>query len=62
MFEQADVNHDGTLSMKEIQKLLKRLNINFSNREIKKRFKVRTYVRTYLHMFPCIYISTSICT
>lgn len=39
-FDSADVNGDGTLSLKEISKMFHGLNVNPDHKSVKKRFKV----------------------
>ncbi len=41
MFEKADTKHDGVLSLKEITRLLKQLNIEMGNQETKNKIDVR---------------------
>ena len=40
MFEEADKNGDGTLDMKEVLRIMQRLNIGISKKVLKQKFKV----------------------
>ena len=40
LFDEADVNGDGTLDLKEIIRMMKRLNVGISQKILKKKFKV----------------------
>ena len=42
LFDEADVNGDGTLDLKEIIRMMKRLNVGISQKILKKKFKVNT--------------------
>ena len=41
LFDSADVNGDGSLSLKEISKMFHELNINSSHKNVKKKFQVK---------------------
>lgn len=40
-FEKFDKNKDGSLALKEIQRLVEALNVKMSPGQVKKKFKVR---------------------
>ena len=44
-FERFDKNKDGSLGLKEIQRLLEGLNVKMSPAQVKKKFKVRKVAR-----------------
>ena len=45
----ADTSKDGMLNLVEIQKFLKKIEVNFSNDELKKLFKVNIIFNIYTY-------------
>ena len=62
-FEKFDKNKDGSLGLKEIQRLVEALNVKMSPGQVKKKFKVRERkkrnISTRLGKFKCEYFLTS---
>ena len=42
LFDSADVNGDGSLSLKEVGRLFQKLNIDAAHKDVKRRFQVCT--------------------
>ena len=54
LFEDADRNGDGTLDLKEVIAMLRRLNVGVSKKVIKQKFKVHTSVCACISMWNII--------
>ena len=57
-FEKFDKNKDGSLGLKEVQRLVEALNVKMSPGQVKKKFKVRKKelnISTNLCKFKCEY-------
>ena len=53
MFEEADKNGDGTLDMKEVLRIMQRLNIGISKKVLKQKFKVSHMISGDGHVILC---------